>query len=316
MASLPHEFSAIADLLPEDRVGSITAIAPITTGLSGAAVYAVSSTRGELVLRVTPERGDASYWTQQLHVLRLAAERGVAPPIVHVDEARRAIVSVRVAGVPLAAALGDPKQRGPAIASIVGQLRVLHALDPARVVERDPMSHARSHYASQRARPGFPTWAAGLGEVLDAIDATLARDPRRVVGHNDLNPGNVLWDGARAWLVDWEVAGLAHPFYDLAVLAMFLLLDDSAAHGLLAQQEARAIDDGERATFAALRRLAAIQCGLAFATTVPDLDVLPASARTLPEIYAELRAGTLDLQGLPGRGAFALALLRQGVQGG
>jgi aminoglycoside phosphotransferase (APT) family kinase protein len=316
MSGLAPEFAAIAPLLPGEHVGTVTAIQPISMGLSGAGVYAVSSTRGELVLRVQPERGDASHWAQQLRVLRRAAERGVAPALVYVDETARAIVVTRVAGVPLAAALADPGQRGAVLASVVAQLRALHALDVAGIEEREPLAYAREQHAAQRARPGFPVWAAALEPIFDAIEATLARDPRRVVSHNDLNPGNVLWDGARAWLVDWEVAGLTHPFYDLAALAMFLQLDDAAAHGLLAQHEQRPIDDGARATFAALRRLAALLCGLTFASLVPDLGFLPASAPTLAAFYAELRAGTVDLQDPRGRGAFALALLQLGTGGG
>jgi aminoglycoside phosphotransferase (APT) family kinase protein len=309
------QFAAIAHLLPEEYVGSVAAVQPITMGLSGAGVYAVTSTRGELVLRVSPQNDGASHWTQQLRVLRRAAERGVAPAIVYVDEEARAIVSMRVMGVPLFAALADPGQRGAAIASVVAQLRALHAIDAAGVDERDPLAYARAEYARQRARPGLPSWAGGLDAIFDAIGGTLTRDSRRVVSHNDMNPGNVLWDGERAWLVDWEVAGLTHPFYDLAVLAMFLQLDEPAAYGLLAQQQQRPVDDGARATFAALRQLAALLCGLVFASLVPDLAVLPASAPTLAAFYAELRAGTIGLQDPRARGAFALALLRLGIGG-
>jgi len=316
MAALAPEFAAIAPLLPEEHVGTVTAIQAISMGLSGAGVYAVSSTRGELVLRVQREGGEASHWTQQLRVLRRAAARGVAPALVHVDEAARAIVSTRVAGVHLAAALTDPGQRGAVFASVVAQLRALHALDVAGIEERDPLVYARDRLATQRVRPGFPAWAAALEPIFDAIEVTLARDPRRVLSHNDLNPGNVVWDGARAWLVDWEVAGVTHPFYDLAALAMFLQLGDAAAHGLLAQHEQTPIDDEARATFAALRRLAALLCGLTFASLVPDLGLLPASAPTLSACYAELRSGTLDLQDPRGRGAFALALIQLGMDGG
>ncbi|HKE18067.1 MAG TPA: phosphotransferase [Kofleriaceae bacterium] len=316
MAGLDSALAAVAHLLPEPQVGRVTAIQPISMGLSGAAVYAVSSTRGELVLRVNAAGHDASRWAQQLLVLRRAAERGVAPAVVHVDEAARAIVSRRVEGVPLPAVLADPGQRAAAIAAVVEQLRELHALDPSGIAEGDPLAHARGEHAAQRARPGFPAWAAALDPIFDEIEAILARDRRRVVSHNDLNPGNILWDGARAWLVDWEVAGLGHPFYDLAALAMFLQLGDAAVDGLLAQQERRPVDDAERATFAALRRLVALLCGLLFASLVPDLSLLPASPPTLAAFYAELRAGTLDLQDARGRGAFALALLHLGISGG
>jgi aminoglycoside phosphotransferase (APT) family kinase protein len=313
MSPLPTAYAALAPLLPEAKVGSVSAIQPISMGLSGSGVYAVSSTRGELVLRVQPERLDASMWTQQLEVLRRAAAHRVAPEIIHVDEAAHAIVSRRVAGVPLPAALADPTQRGPAITSIVEQLRTLHGLDGGGLALRDPLPFARDKLASQRVRPGFPAWVLGCEQVLAAAAEVLARDPRRVLSHNDLNPGNVLWDGTRAWLVDWEITGLSHPFYDLAVLAMFLQLDEVTAHGLLAMQEQRPIAEDERATFATLRRLAAILCGLVFLSLLPDLGVLPANAPTLAEFYAALRAGQVDLQLPSGQAAFALALLGVGV---
>ena len=34
--------------------------------------------------------------------------------------------------------------------------------------------------------------------------------------HNDLLPANLIDDGQRLWLVDWEYAGAGHPLFDLA----------------------------------------------------------------------------------------------------
>jgi thiamine kinase-like enzyme len=34
--------------------------------------------------------------------------------------------------------------------------------------------------------------------------------------HNDMLPANVLDDGRRIWIVDWEYAGMSHPLFDLA----------------------------------------------------------------------------------------------------
>src|SRR5262245_52789131 len=98
-------------LLPEDRVGLVESIEPITMGLSGAGVYAVTTSRGAYVLRVQGPQVDVSYFAQHLLVLRRAADAGVAPAVVHVDEGARAVVSVRVSGVPMAVALADPARR-------------------------------------------------------------------------------------------------------------------------------------------------------------------------------------------------------------
>ena len=39
---------------------------------------------------------------------------------------------------------------------------------------------------------------------------------RPVLCHNDVLPANLIDDGRRLWLVDWEYAGIGHPLFDLA----------------------------------------------------------------------------------------------------
>jgi aminoglycoside phosphotransferase (APT) family kinase protein len=309
--------SALVRLLPEDRIGVVERVEPITLGLSGACVYAVTASGGSFVLRVQARDVDEGSFARQLRVLRRAADAGVAPALVHVDEAARAVISVRAPGLPVAAALADPAQRGPVFTSVVDRLRTLHALDPSGVAERDPLLYTRAAWEAGRGRPGFPPWAAPLPSMLEAIAGTLADDPRRVVSHNDLNPGNVLWDGTRAWLVDWEVTGLGHPYFDLATLALFLLLGDDVAFELAARHDGAPLDERSRASFRALRQLVAVLCGLTFLGLVDDLGVRPApkleDAPSLGDCYAAMRAGELALQSPRGRASMGLALLAQGV---
>ena len=156
------------------------------------------------------------------------------------------------------------------------------------------------------------------GPTFEVIAQVLAGDPRLVVSHNDVNPGNLLWDGARAWLVDWEVAGLTHPYYDLATLALFLRLDDAAAFQLCERHDAAPIDARARATFRALRQLVGLLCGLTFLGLVDDLRVRSAptlaDAPALSDIYAAMRTGQLDLQAPHGLASMGLALLALGCQ--
>jgi aminoglycoside phosphotransferase (APT) family kinase protein len=203
------------------------------------------------------------------------------------------------------------------LASLVDTLAVLHRLPSDGISVADPVRDARELWRQQSERPGFPPWASHAAEQLDRCEHLLGADDRRVLSHNDLNPTNILWDGTRAWLVDWEVSGSTHPYYDLAVLSMFLNLGESEALGLLARQEGAATTPAQAETFAALRRVAAIFCGTMFLRLAGELtSSVSASleeAPTLSQFYAKLGRGELSLRSPLGQAAFGQALLRQGL---
>src|SRR3569623_2917543 len=129
MSQLPAALVPLLSRLPEDRVGTIERIEPLTMGLSGAGVYAVTATRGAFVMRVQSSTGDPAAFARQVRLLRSVADAGIAPAVVHVDEAAQAVLSARVMGHPLGAALAVPAQGPRALASVVDGLRALHALD-------------------------------------------------------------------------------------------------------------------------------------------------------------------------------------------
>jgi thiamine kinase-like enzyme len=53
------------------------------------------------------------------------------------------------------------------------------------------------------------------------------------VTHNDLMPGNLIDDGKRLWLIDWEYGGYGAPLFDLATLVVNNELDAGACERLL-----------------------------------------------------------------------------------
>lgn len=56
-------------------------------------------------------------------------------------------------------------------------------------------------------------------EGLALIRSALPWDPLSLVSsHNDPNPRNILFDGERLWLIDWELASRNDPLVDLAIL--------------------------------------------------------------------------------------------------
>ncbi|MGC1506731.1 MAG: phosphotransferase [Sulfitobacter sp.] len=56
-----------------------------------------------------------------------------------------------------------------------------------------------------------------------------------VIGHNDLLAANILDDGDKLWLIDWEYGGFNTPLFDLAGLASNNALSEDQERAMLAQ---------------------------------------------------------------------------------
>ena len=90
-------------------------------------------------------------------------------------------------------------------------------------------------------------------EINEALEAAVG--PVEIVfGHNDLLAGNIIDDGERLWLVDWDYAGFNSPLFDLANLASNNQFDAAAEDRLLESYFETTADDAMR------RRLAAMKC--------------------------------------------------------
>jgi len=138
-----------------------------------------------------------------------------------------------------------------------------------------------------------------------------------VLSHNDPNPSNLVHDGARLLLLDWDSAGANDPFHDLAAVAVFLRLDDATCAQLIAAHDDAPIAASLPVGFVYLRRAIAGLCGAMFlhlaraaghagARGDETLELAP----TLGDVHASMRAGTLSARTPDGQWAFGLALLQ------
>jgi 4-methylaminobutanoate oxidase (formaldehyde-forming) len=152
-----------------------------------------------------------------------AAALGIGPEVVAFLEPEGYLVTRYVEGetgridIAEAAALLRRLHSGPAIPG---------RFDPFRVVA------SYEQIATQRGAP-VPSGYAHARETADAIERRLGARPR-VPCHNDLLAGNFIHDGSRAWIVDWEYAGMGDPAFDLANFAVNNELDDEGDRTLLA----------------------------------------------------------------------------------
>lgn len=296
------------------RLGDISQAAPMTMGLSGASVYAVTTEVGEFILRLNVTARNDNTFTQALFAQRLAAEQNLAPKIIYVDPTAGVTISEKITGMHMGMVLAQPEVRSRALHGLATSLGQLHEISAEKFPAFD-MELVRSIWDEQAQRPGFPAWAAPLGRFVAAGNAAMRENDRRVFSHNDTNPANLLWDGTKIWMIDWERAALSHPYLDLAIFANFSNLADDDARGLLALQERAEITRDEAVIFITLRHYASATLGAVFLRLIPDLTAIDFMTReatpSLLDCYRRMASGALDLKTPTGQGLIGAALWKQ-----
>ena len=77
--------------------------------------------------------------------------------------------------------------------------------------------------------------------------------PETAFGHNDLLAGNLIDDGRRLWLIDWDYAAYSRPLFDLANLATNNALEGHLERVLLESYFQRVPDEATWEEYRALR---------------------------------------------------------------
>lgn len=296
--------SAIAEaLLPQ--VSRPITLTPRGAGRSGARVYTVTAGQEAYILKLGPGSASQQRWAMTVAVHEAAAAFGVSPKLVASDPLARAVVSTLVPDRSFFAALFDAARIEQALGSLVDQIATLHTIEPSSFDEAvSPLQ--RCEQVIEELPFELPASAR------DAWETTRARGVAgapRTLCHLDLNPSNVLFDGSKVWLVDWDTAGLADRWLDLATVVNMFLLPAERERWILERYIARtgvAMPSPER--FVDARRLAYVGYGFAFLGLVrTPPTTLPLGDASLAPCYRALREGRLSLETDPGRLQFAHA---------
>lgn len=196
-----------------------------------------------------PEHGIARFF--ELAASRAAHAAGIAPAVLHAEPG--ALVLEFIEGRTLAA--DDVRDSGMRD-RLIGLLRQAHHDVALHLRGAAPMFwvfHVIRDYALTLREggsaylehlPRFAGFAARLERAVGPIEV--------VFGHNDLLPANIIDDGKKLWLLDWEYAGFNSPLFDLGGLASNSDMSPEAAEALHEAYFERPVDDALRLRAAAM----------------------------------------------------------------
>lgn len=232
--------------------GRIT-LEPLKGGMSNES-WKVTDANGAHVVRFGDDNAAHNIlrWHEKA-ASRAAAAAGLSPSVQF--EAPGILVIGFIEG----RAFSEADMRAPAnIARAARLIRAIHTL--MLPLMRGPLLafhpwQVNADYVARLADAGGRN-AARLPALTAANDAlaVMAGDPPFAFGHNDLLPANIIDDGERLWLIDWEYSGLNGIYFDLGGAASNAGMDDAQTTALLEAYFGRPATDADR------RAIAVAQC--------------------------------------------------------
>ncbi|HEY0433992.1 MAG TPA: phosphotransferase, partial [Chitinophagaceae bacterium] len=243
---LPLVQKALQAAFHTDTYDSIT---QLTKGLSTALVFKINVDSQPYVLRIVTRTDAVADPALYYGSMQTAAEGGIAPPIYYLSIEDRVSITGYVRDEPFPALLA--KQLVPQL------IRKLHALPKfgfrlnyfesvskwlPRFIEKNILSEIAHKELMSRHQ------AMVAAYPVNAIEEWVA-------SHNDTKPENMVFDGTRVWLIDWEAAFLNDRYLDLAIIANFLVVTPSDEHDFLHEYLDRAATDYEITRFYVMRAI-------------------------------------------------------------
>ncbi len=313
LENLPEERRPAAQTALRSAFGAapVAALTEIKTGAS-ALIYRIEVGGRPYLLRLdATHRDNVRDPLRSYPCMVAAAEVGIAPAVHYADAAAGVAIMDFVVGRPLATHPGGPDGLAHDLGRLAATLQALPLFPsigdyPSIIGGMFDEVLESKLYDDGLLAPH----RAGFERIRDAYpwdDAAL------VSSHNDSHAGNILFDGEKLWLIDWETAYRNDPLADIAIITMYIANTPDLQETLIRSWLGRPSDEVLRARLVLMRMLVRLFYATANAFYVakarPDLRETDMAAPTPAEFRAAIDNGklisnTFETQRVGGKVAF------------
>jgi hypothetical protein len=304
-----------AEIFPNE--GKLT-ILSVGGGLSGAKIYKVTSTASKKIYLVRYSSGifGPKEIFHEFAIQKKMGSLGVSPKVYY-SNPKRGIVVMDYIDNKLSPGR-DPNILNNISGSYESLVKLIRDVHESQELNRQLTDRIALDYI-KRSYQQLPDHFLDRNDtaLLERIVNTPWPADKPVLSHNDFRSDNLLYDGKRFYLIDWELGGLSHPFYDLAYFANYQALLPKEGEELLSLYLKKMPTCEELKTFSHLRRIA---FGFSATLALPGLaelgDVVKQpregepSFNSLKELWKRIDEGSLNFEVPRNEYRISLFLLR------
>ena len=227
---------------------AIEDICRMAKGLSSDLVFRITVKGSPFLLRIMTRMDERNDPGRVFTCMKAAAKAGLAPRVLYSNTEDGIAIIEWIEAVPFPAA--------QALVQLPATLRRLHLLPPFPKT----FNYATAHnFFIWRLRASGLLSDSEIEEVFHRYQRICAVYPRLdsdlVSSHMDLKPENMLFDGRRVWLVDWQAAFVNDRYFDLAIVANFVVTDDADERIYLEEYFGQPPDEYQLARFFLMRQV-------------------------------------------------------------
>lgn len=252
--------SALTSAIPETKLGAVASaleevfgvaevddLVLLAGGLSSALVYKIVVCGKPYALRLIMQVDPLSDPARQHACMQIASNAGIAPQVHYASTEDALAITDYVEARPL---FGHFAQYEELLLKLVKTIQTIHAapLFPKLIGFLDGVDIFIEHYKALNMLPESATrehfeYYAQIQDVYPRFD------PDLVSSHNDLHPNNLLFDGQRVWVIDWEAAFQNDRYVDLAIVAKSFVTSEAQEAFFLKAYFGDLLDAYKRARF-------------------------------------------------------------------
>ena len=220
----------------------------MTKGLSSDLMFRIVVKGSPFLLQIMTRMDERSDPVRVFTCMKAAAEADLAPRVLYSNTERGIAIIDWIEAVPF-----PPTQ---AFVQLPARLKRLHALPLFPKAFNYTTAH--NSFIWRLRRSGLLSGNV-IEEVFHRYQQICAVYPRLdadlVSCHMALKPENILFDGSRAWLVGWMAAFVNDRYFDLAVVADFVVTNDGEERTYLEEYFDQPPDDYQLARFFLMRQV-------------------------------------------------------------
>jgi|SRR4051794_41099669 thiamine kinase-like enzyme len=281
----------------------------LTAGLSSALVFRIVVRGCPYLLRIITRTDAMNDPTRQFACMASGADARLAPRVCYTSVEDRISITDFVNARPFPVA--EARSRIPVT------LRALHALPPFpnTVKYLDAMDGFVQKFQAAKILPESET--EELFHFHRRLRSVYPRnDSEMVSSHNDLKPENVLFDGERVWLVDWEAAFLNDRYHDLAMVANFVVNNREEEEAYLGTYFWKAPSEYQLARFYLMRQILHISYTAVFFLIGSEGKpvALSGQAPSFREFHDRIWSGVISLAGAEAKVQYAWVHMNKALQ--